>query len=80
MWSQFPPNLSCLQNNLLENNVGPVPAEFELPPKQFAENNVEPVLEEIARTCSDTRIPPLLTLVLTGPNGQIGGLGVTAFY
>jgi hypothetical protein len=21
MWSQFPPNLSCLQNNLLENNV-----------------------------------------------------------
>ncbi len=37
------------------------------------------MLEEIARTCSDTRIRPSVTLVLTGPNGQIGGLGVTAF-
>jgi hypothetical protein len=36
MWSQFPPNLSCLQNNLLENNVEPVPAESKLPPKQSA--------------------------------------------
>ena len=35
MWSQFPPNLSYLQNNLSENNVEPVPAKFELPPKQF---------------------------------------------
>ncbi len=39
-----------------------------------------PVLEEIARACSDTRIRPSLTLVLTGPNGQINGLEVTAFY
>ncbi len=38
------------------------------------------MLEEIAWTCSDTRIRPLLTIVLTGPNGRIGGLGVTAFY
>jgi hypothetical protein len=38
------------------------------------------VLEEIARTCSDTRICPSLMLVLTGPNGQIGSLVVTAFY
>ncbi len=27
MWSQFPPNLSCLQNNPPENNVEPVPAK-----------------------------------------------------
>ncbi len=38
------------------------------------------MLEEIARACSDTRIRPSLMLVLTGPNGQIGGLEVTAFY
>jgi hypothetical protein len=36
MWSQFPQNLSCLQNNLSENNVVPVPAKSELPPKQSA--------------------------------------------
>ncbi len=30
----FPPNLSCLQNNPPENNVEPVPAKSELPPKQ----------------------------------------------
>ncbi len=36
MWSQFPPNLTCLQINLLENNVEPVPSKFELPPKQSA--------------------------------------------
>ncbi len=28
MWSQFPPNLSCLQNNPPENNVEPVPAKW----------------------------------------------------
>jgi hypothetical protein len=33
MWSQLMPNLSCLQNNPLENNVEPVPAKSELPPK-----------------------------------------------
>ncbi len=27
MWIQFPPNLSCLQNNSPENNVEPVPAK-----------------------------------------------------
>jgi hypothetical protein len=32
----FPPNLSCLQNNLPDNNVEPVPAKSELPPKQYA--------------------------------------------
>jgi hypothetical protein len=36
MWSQFPPNLSRLQNNLPENNVEPDPAKSELPPKQSA--------------------------------------------
>jgi hypothetical protein len=30
MWSQFPPNLSCLQNNPPDNNVEPVPAKSEL--------------------------------------------------
>ncbi len=40
----------------------------------------ESMLEEIARACSDTRIRPSLTLVLTGPSGQIGDLGITAFY
>ncbi len=34
MWSQFPPNLSHLHNNPPENNVEPVPAKSELPPKQ----------------------------------------------
>jgi hypothetical protein len=43
MWSQFLPNLSCLQNNppennvepnLPENNMEPVPAKSELPLKQ----------------------------------------------
>jgi hypothetical protein len=38
------------------------------------------LLEEIALACSDTRIRPSLTLVLTGPNGRIGGLEVTALY
>jgi hypothetical protein len=38
------------------------------------------LLEEFAWTCSDTRIRPSLTLVLTGPNGRIGGLKVTAYY
>jgi hypothetical protein len=32
-----------LQNNRPENNVVPVFAKSELPPKQFAEINVEPV-------------------------------------
>ncbi len=32
----FLPNLICLQNNLPENNVEPVPAKSELPPKQSA--------------------------------------------
>jgi hypothetical protein len=36
MWSQILPNLSCLQINLSENDVEPVPAKSELPPKQFA--------------------------------------------
>jgi hypothetical protein len=36
MWSQFLPNLSCLQNNPPENNVEPVPAKSELPPGQSA--------------------------------------------
>ncbi len=49
-------------------------------PGELVRDNFESVLEEIARTCSDTRIRPLLTLVLTGPNVRIGGLGVTAFY
>jgi hypothetical protein len=30
MWSQFPPNLSYLQNNPLEKNVEPIPAKSEL--------------------------------------------------
>ncbi len=33
MWSQFLPNMSCLQNNQSENYVEPVPAKSELPPK-----------------------------------------------
>jgi hypothetical protein len=32
-----------LQNNPQENNVEPVPAKSELPPKNLPENNVEPV-------------------------------------
>jgi hypothetical protein len=32
----FLPNLSCLQNNPPENNVKPVSAKSELPPKQSA--------------------------------------------
>ncbi len=32
--SVFPPNLSCPQNNPPKNNVEPVPAKSELPPKQ----------------------------------------------
>jgi hypothetical protein len=36
MCSQFPPNLSRLQNNPPENNVEPVPPKSELPPKQSA--------------------------------------------
>ncbi len=43
-------------------------------------SNCYDMLEEIARASTDTRIRPSLTLVLTGPRGQIGGLGVTAFY
>jgi hypothetical protein len=35
MWSQFPPNLSCLKNNLPENNVESVPAKSELPWRDF---------------------------------------------
>ncbi len=31
MWSQFPPNLSCLQNNPPKNNVEPVPSKSECP-------------------------------------------------
>ncbi len=38
------------------------------------------VLEEIAWACSDMQICPSLMLVLTKPNGRIGGLEVTAFY
>ncbi len=30
MWSQLPPHLSCLQNNLLENNVEPVPSKSDI--------------------------------------------------
>ncbi len=44
------------------------------------QSNNQCVLEEIARACTNTRIRPSLTLVLTGPRGRIGGLGVTAFY
>jgi hypothetical protein len=29
MWSQFPPNLSCLQNDPPENNVEQVPTKSE---------------------------------------------------
>ncbi len=41
MWSQFPPNLSCLQNNLSENNVEPVPANLSCLRINPPENNVE---------------------------------------
>ncbi len=37
------------------------------------------VLGRSMTTASDMRIRPSLTLVLTGPDGRIGGLGVTAF-
>jgi hypothetical protein len=30
MWNQFPPNLSRLQNNPLENNVESVPAKSQI--------------------------------------------------
>jgi hypothetical protein len=43
MWSQFPPNLSCLQNNQPENNVEPLSSKSELPINNPPENNVEPV-------------------------------------
>jgi hypothetical protein len=43
MWSQFPPNLSCLQNNPPENNVEPLSSISELPINNLPENNVEPV-------------------------------------
>ncbi len=37
MWIQFPPNLSCLQNNPPENNVEPNLAKSELPPKTICQ-------------------------------------------
>ena len=39
----------------------------------------ESMLEEIAQAYPNTRIRPSFTLVWTGPNSQIDGLGVTVF-
>jgi hypothetical protein len=41
--------------------------------------DIHKLLEEIARAYPDTQIRPSFTLVWTGPNGQINGLGVTVF-
>ena len=41
--------------------------------------NFESVLEEITRAYPNTRIRPSFTLVWTGPNSQINGLGVAVF-
>ncbi len=38
MWSQFPPNLSCFQNNPPENNVEPDPTKSELGYLRFGGN------------------------------------------
>ncbi len=38
MWSQFPPNLSCRQNNPPENNVKPVPAKWTAGYLRFGRN------------------------------------------
>jgi hypothetical protein len=67
-WPVFPDGLSCLI--------------FLRPPSPASLHAfyLESVFEEIARACSDMQIRPLLTLVLTGPNGRIDGMGVTAFY
>jgi hypothetical protein len=43
MWCQFPPNLSCLQNNPPKNNVEQFPPNLSCLQNNPPENNVEPV-------------------------------------
>ncbi len=40
MWSQLPPNLSCLKNNPAKNNVEPVPAKSEPGYLRFGGNSL----------------------------------------
>jgi hypothetical protein len=82
MWSQFPPNLSCLQNNPPENNVEPVPAKSELPPKQSAGKKYRASSRQIWAASKTIRRKIMWSQFL--PNGQqviwdLAGTGTTLF-
>ncbi len=67
----FPPNLSCLQNNPLENNVEPVPAKSELPQKHSAgklcgasSRQIWAASKTIPQKIMWSQFPPILSRVI----------------
>jgi hypothetical protein len=78
----FPPNLSCLQNNPLENNVEPVPAKSEPGYLRFGGNWFHVIFWRIALEVAQIwreLVPHYFSKDCFGGSSELAGTGSTLF-